>query len=65
VCTADFLAGGQMQAASMHMPDYSLISVPQAYITRAVPEVRELAAASVDEIVMRLTMAPPSKRSRP
>jgi hypothetical protein len=59
VCTADFLPGGRMQARSMGMPDYSLICVPQEYITRAPAGVRELAAACVGEVVGRLTAAPP------
>jgi len=55
VCTVDFLPGGRMQAASMHMPDYSLVCVPQEYITRAPTDVPQLAAACLNEIVSRLT----------
>ena len=44
-----------MQAASMHMPDYSLVCVPQEYITRAPADVPQLAAACLNEIVSRLT----------
>ena len=57
VCTADFLPGGRMQAASMRLPGYSLVSVPQEYITRSPAGVRELAAACVDDVVRRLTTA--------
>ena len=55
VCTADFLPGGRMQAASLHMPGYSLVCVPQEYITRAPADVPQLAAACLEEIVSRLT----------
>ena len=57
VCTADFLPGGRMQAASMHMPGYSVISVPQEYITRAPADVPALAAACLDEVIQRLTVS--------
>ena len=57
VCTADFLPGGRMQAASMQMPGYALVCVPQEYITRAAAEVPQLAAACLPEIVARLTMS--------
>ena len=57
VCTADFLPGGRMQAASMHMPGYSLICVPQEYITRARADVPSLAAACLDDIIQRLTVS--------
>ncbi len=54
VCTADFLAGGRMQAASLRMPDYPIISVPQDYITRTPDEVRVLANACWEEVMKRL-----------
>ena len=57
VCTADFLPGGRMQAASMHMPGYSLICVPQEYITRAPADVPSLAAACLDDVIQRLTVS--------
>ena len=57
VCTADFIAGGRMQAASLRMPDYPIISVPQHYITSAPDEVRAMAEASVEEVLKRLTAA--------
>ena len=56
-CTADFLPGGRMQAASMRMPGYSLICVPQEYITRAPADVPSLAAACLDDIIQRLTVS--------
>ena len=57
VCTADFLAGGRMQAASLHMPDYALMCVPQRYITSTPQEVRALADACLDEVLARLLVA--------
>ncbi len=54
VCTADFLAGGRMQAESLHMPTYSPIGVPQDYITSTPNKVRDLAAAYLDEVLTRL-----------
>jgi hypothetical protein len=57
VCTADFLPGGRMQAASMHMPDYAVICVPQEYITRARADVPSLAAACLDDVIRRLTVS--------
>ena len=54
VCTADFLAGGRMQAASLRMPDYAIISVPQHYITRTPEEVRALADACLEEVLTHL-----------
>jgi BarA-like signal transduction histidine kinase len=53
VYTAAFLAGGRMQAAAVHMPDYALICVPQHYITRAAQEVRHRANACLDEMLAR------------
>ena len=51
-----------MQAASMHMPDYSLICVPQEYITRARADVPSLAAACLDDVVQRLTVSAARRR---
>ena len=67
VCTADFLPGGRMQAASMHMPGYALVCVPQEYITRAPAEVPQLAATCLPEIVARLTRSAsvPAEGARP
>jgi hypothetical protein len=62
VCTADFAPGGRMQAASMHMPGYGLICVPQEYITRSPAEVPGLADACVDDIVARLTRSAAAPR---
>ena len=49
--------GGRMQAASLRMPDYPIISVPQHYITSAPDEVRAMAEASVEKVLKRLTAA--------
>ncbi len=57
VCTADFIAGGRMQAASLRMPDYPIISVPQHYITCTPDEVQGLAKASLEEVLKRLIAA--------
>lgn len=57
VCTADFIAGGRMQAASLRMPDYPIISVPQNYITCTPEEVRGLAEASLEEVLKRFMAA--------
>ena len=54
VCTADFLAGGRMQTASLGMPDYPILCVPQSYITHTPEQVRALAAGCVDEVLTRL-----------
>jgi hypothetical protein len=54
VCTADFLAGGRMQAASLGLPEYPILWVPQSYITHAPEQVRALAEASVEEVLQRL-----------
>ncbi len=54
VCTADFLAGGRMQAASLRMPDYPLLCVPQQYITSTPQEVRSLADNCLDDILKGL-----------
>ncbi len=53
VCTVDFIAGGHMQAASLRMPDYPILSVPQNYITSTPDEVRGLAAASLEDVLKR------------
>lgn len=57
VCTADFIAGGRMQAASLRMPDYPILSVPQNYITSTPDEVQGLAVASVEDVLKRFTVA--------
>jgi hypothetical protein len=57
VCTADFLAGGRMQAASLGMPAYPIICVPQSYITHTPQEVRGLAEACLEEILSQLLVA--------
>lgn len=57
VCTADFIAGGRMQAASLRMPAYAIVSVPQNYITSTPDEVRALAEASLEEVLKRLMEA--------
>ncbi|ETX02012.1 MAG: hypothetical protein ETSY1_05190 [Candidatus Entotheonella factor] len=57
VCTADFIAGGRMQAASLRMPDYPIISVPQNYITSTPDEVRALAEASLEDVLKRFMAA--------
>ncbi len=54
VCTADFLTGGRMQAASLRMPDYPLLCVPQQYITSTPQEVRSLADNCLDDILKGL-----------
>ncbi len=43
-----------MQAASLRMPDYAIISVPQHYITRTPEEVRALADACLEEVLKHL-----------
>ncbi len=53
-CTADFLAGGRMQAASLRMPDYPILSVPQDYITRTPEQVSAYAEASLEAVLKRL-----------
>jgi hypothetical protein len=58
VCSADFLAGGRMQAAALGMPQYPLVCVPQRYITSTPEEVRALAAACLDEVLKGLLAAP-------
>jgi hypothetical protein len=57
VCTASFLPGGRMQATSLRMPEYPLISVPQHYITSTPHEVRCLANACVDAVLQGLLAA--------
>ena len=54
VCTADFFAGGRMQAAVLGMPHYPILCVPQSYITQSPPEVRVLAEACLEEVLKRL-----------
>jgi hypothetical protein len=54
VCTADFLAGGRMQATALGMPRYPLICVPQRYITSTPQDVRALAEACLDEVLKGL-----------
>jgi hypothetical protein len=54
VCTAEFLAGGRMQAAALGMPLYPILCVPQSYITQSPPEVRMLAEGCVEEVLTRL-----------
>jgi hypothetical protein len=54
ICTADFLAGGCMQAASLGMPQYPLLCVPQNYITHAPEQVRALAGTHLEEVLKRL-----------
>ena len=53
-CTLDFLAGGRMQAASLRMPDYPILSVPQNYITSTPEQVSAYADASLEEVLKRL-----------
>lgn len=57
VCTADFLAGGRMQAASLGMPQYPILGVPQAFITYTPEQVRALAESCVEEVLKRLLVA--------
>jgi hypothetical protein len=57
VCTADFLAGGRMQAESLGMPHYPLLCVPQNYITHLPEQVRALAETSLEEVLQRLLVA--------
>ena len=57
VCTVDFITGGRMQAASLRMPDYSIVSVPQHYITSSPDEVRAMADASLEAVLQRITAA--------
>ena len=52
--TADFLPGGRMQAASLGMPEYPILCVPQSYITHTPQQVRDLADACVEEVLKRL-----------
>lgn len=54
VCTADFLAGGRMQAESLGMPQYPILCVPQSYITYSPEEVCALAETSLEEVLKRL-----------
>jgi Flp pilus assembly protein CpaB len=54
ICTAGFLAGGRMQAASLGMSQYPILGVPQAFITHTPEQVRALAEASVEEVLKRL-----------
>jgi hypothetical protein len=57
VCTDGFLAGGRMQAESLGMPQYSILCVPQSYITYAPQAVRALAEAALEEVIKRLVVA--------
>jgi Flp pilus assembly protein CpaB len=57
VCTADFLAGGRMQAEALGLPHYPLLCVPQAFITHTPEQVRALAEACVEEVLKRLLVA--------
>jgi hypothetical protein len=57
VCTDGFLAGGRMQAESLGMPQYPLLSVPQHYITDAPEQVRGLAEIALEEVLKRLLVA--------
>jgi hypothetical protein len=57
ICTADFLAGGRMQAESLGMPQYPILCVPQSYITHTPQQVRALAEACVEEVLKRLLVA--------
>ena len=57
VCTADFLAGGRMQAESLGMPQYPILYVPQSYITHTPEQVRALAEMCVAEVLPRLLVA--------
>jgi hypothetical protein len=54
VCTADFLAGGRMQTASLGLPGYPILCVPQQYITHTPEQVRALAEGCVEEVLTRL-----------
>jgi hypothetical protein len=54
VCTADFLAGGRMQAAALGMPQYPILCVPQSYITQSPSEVGVLAEGCIEEVLTRL-----------
>ena len=54
ICTADFLAGGRMQAASMRLPDIPIVSVPQHYITNTPEQVRALADSCVEDVLKYL-----------
>jgi hypothetical protein len=54
ICTADFLAGGRMQAASLGMPQYPILCVPQSYITYTPEQVQALAGGCVEEVLQRL-----------
>ena len=57
ICTADFLGGGRMQAEALGMPHYSILYVPQSYITHTAEQVRALAEACVAEVLPRLLVA--------
>lgn len=56
ICTADFLAGGRMQAESLGLPQYPILCVPQNYITHTPEQVRALAEAHVEEVLQRLVV---------
>ena len=43
-----------MQAASLRMPDYPILSVPQNYITSTPEQVSAYADASLEEVLKRL-----------
>jgi hypothetical protein len=55
--TADFVRGGQMQAAALGMPEYPILCVPQSYITQTPQQVRDLADGFVEEVLRRLLVA--------
>lgn len=57
VCTADFLPGGRMQAASLGMPEYPILCVPQSYIIHTPQQVRDLADACLQDVLQRLLVA--------
>ena len=46
-----------MQAASLGMPEYPILCVPQSYITHTPQQVRDLAHACVEEVLKRLLVA--------
>ena len=43
-----------MQAASLRMPEYPILSVPQDYITRTPEQVSAYADASLEAVLKRL-----------
>lgn len=56
VCTADFLAGGRMQAESLGLPRYPILCVPQQYITQTPEQVRTLAGACLEDVLQCLVV---------